>query len=130
MVLQVPYISQGYKRSDIDHCLYTKQALDGRLLIFILFVDDMLFAEKNTDELAALQSKLKDNFDMKDLDDANQILEIWIVQNRDKWLLYLSQTKYIEKVLGDKHMQQVKIYRDDNPGDLHSNLCIVKHLWL
>ena len=59
-------LSQGYEQSDIAHCLYTKQAKDGRLLILILYVDDMLLARTNIEELATLKSKLNDSFDMKD----------------------------------------------------------------
>ena len=29
-------LSQGYRRSDIDHCLYTRRAKDGSFLILIL----------------------------------------------------------------------------------------------
>ena len=39
-------LSQGYKHSDTDHFLYTKQAKDGSLLILILCVDDMLICRK------------------------------------------------------------------------------------
>ena len=60
-------LSQGYRRSDIDHCLYTTCAKDGSLMFLILYVDDMLLAGSNIDELATLQSKLHDTFDMKDL---------------------------------------------------------------
>ncbi|MCO5610242.1 hypothetical protein L7F22_064478 [Adiantum nelumboides] len=67
-------LSQGNRWSDIDHCLYTKRAKDGSLQILILYVDDMLLAEKNIDELAVLQSTLNDNLDMKDLGDVNHIL--------------------------------------------------------
>ena len=70
-------LSQGYRRSDIDHCLYTKRAKDGSFLIFILYVDDML--STNIDELAALKSKLNDSFEMKDLGDASHILGMHIV---------------------------------------------------
>ena len=91
-------LSQGYKRSDFDHCLYTKQAKDGSLLILILYVDDMLLAGTNINELAALKTELNNNFDMKDLGDASHILGMHIEQDRDKKLLYLSQsilTKYL-----------------------------------
>ncbi|MCO5593324.1 hypothetical protein L7F22_047334 [Adiantum nelumboides] len=74
------------------NCLYTKRAKDESLLILILYVDDMLLAKKSTDKLVALLSKLNDNFDMKDLGDANHILGMRIVQDKDKRLLYLSQT--------------------------------------
>ncbi|MCO5608258.1 hypothetical protein L7F22_062464 [Adiantum nelumboides] len=47
-------LSQRYRQSDIDNCLYTKQAKDGSLLILILYGDDMLLVGKNIDELVAL----------------------------------------------------------------------------
>ena len=92
-------LSQGYRCSNIDHCLYTKKATDGSLLILILYVDDMLLARSSMDEMATLQSKLNDAFDMKDLGHANHILGIRIMRDRIKRLLYLSQSKYIDKVL-------------------------------
>ena len=48
-------LSQGYKRSDTDHCLHTKQAKDGSLLILILYVDGMLITGKNIHEVDALK---------------------------------------------------------------------------
>ena len=82
---------QGYKRSDIDHFLYTKKAKDGSLLMLILYVDDILLARSNMDEMATLQSKLNDTFDMKDLGNANHSLGMRIMCDRQKGLLYLSQ---------------------------------------
>ena len=72
-------LSQGYKRSDIDHCLYTKQAKDGSLLILILYVDDMLLVGTNIKELVASKLKLNDSLDMKDLGVANHILGMHIL---------------------------------------------------
>ena len=92
-------LSQGYRRSEIDHCLYTKRAKDGNLLILILYVDDMLIASKNRDEIDALKKKLHNNFDMKDLGNAGHILGMRVVRDRSKRLLYLSQTEYINRVL-------------------------------
>ena len=51
-------LSQGYKRSDTDQCLYTKQAKNGSFLILILYVDDMLIAGKKNHKVDALKSKL------------------------------------------------------------------------
>ena len=59
-------LSQGDKHSDIDHRLYTKRAKDGSLMILILYVDEMLLTRSNIDELATLQSKLHNSFDVKD----------------------------------------------------------------
>ena len=58
-------LSQGYKRSEFDHCLYTKQAKDGSWLILILYVDDMLIAGKHMEEISALKSKMAKSFDMR-----------------------------------------------------------------
>ena len=78
-------LSQGYRRSNIVHCLYTKKAIDGRFLILILYVDDMLLAGSSMDEMATLQSKLNDDaFDMKDLGNANHILGMRIMRDREK----------------------------------------------
>ncbi|MCO5606737.1 hypothetical protein L7F22_060927 [Adiantum nelumboides] len=38
--------SQGYERSQEDHCFYTQKLSDGSLIILILYVDDMLNSGK------------------------------------------------------------------------------------
>ena len=78
-------LSQGYRRNEIDHCLYTKKAKDGSLLILILlYVDDMRLVGSSMDDMATLQSKLNDDFDMKDLGNANHILGMRIMRDREK----------------------------------------------
>ena len=66
--------TQGYARSEIDHCLYTKRAKDGSLIVLILYVDDMLIVGRSGYEIDALKKRLMDAFEMKDLGDANHIL--------------------------------------------------------
>ncbi|MCO5573377.1 hypothetical protein L7F22_027146 [Adiantum nelumboides] len=60
-------LSQGYKRSEFNHYLYTKQAKDGSWLILILYVDDMLTVDKHLEDISALKSKMAKSFDMKDM---------------------------------------------------------------
>ena len=98
-------LSQGYRCNNIDHFLYTKKATDGYLLILILYVDDMLLARSSMDEMATLQSKLNDTFDMKDLGHANHILGMQIMRDRQKKLLYFSQSEYVDKVLRRFNME-------------------------
>ncbi|MCO5596082.1 hypothetical protein L7F22_050140 [Adiantum nelumboides] len=97
--------SQGYKRCNSDHCLYTKKASDGSLLLLILYVDDMLIASRNVIELDALQQSLRKRFDMKDLGNANHILGMRISRDRPNRRLYLSQRDYVDKVLSRFHME-------------------------
>ena len=98
-------LSQGYHRSDTDQCLYTKQAKDGNLLILILYVNEMLIARIKMIDIVNLKSKLNNMFDMKYLGKANHILGMHIVHDREKKVLFLSQSKYIGKVLMHFNME-------------------------
>ncbi|MCO5614707.1 hypothetical protein L7F22_068991 [Adiantum nelumboides] len=99
---------QGYKRSETDHCLYTRQAKDGSLIILILYVDDMLLAGRQMAEISALKSTMAKVFDMKDMGDASHILGMHIQRDRSKKMLYLSQEEYIDKVLQRFNMDREK----------------------
>ena len=49
--------SHSYTQSETNHCLYTKRAKDGSLIVLILYVDDMLIAERNGHEIDALKKR-------------------------------------------------------------------------
>ncbi|MCO5575171.1 hypothetical protein L7F22_028968 [Adiantum nelumboides] len=100
--------SQGYMRTETNHCLYTKRMTDGSLQILILYVDDMLIAGKDKHNVDALKGKLSETFDMKDLGDASHILGMRIIRDRNRGLLYLSQQAYVEKVLKRFNMERGK----------------------
>ena len=96
-------LSQGYKQSEIDHCLYTKQAKDGSLLILIL-----LIAGRQLAKILALKSKMAKDFKIKVMGKASHILGMRIQRDRSKKLLYLSQAEYIDKVLQCFNMDRGK----------------------
>ena len=50
--------SQGYKRSEVVQCLYTKKQSDGSLLILIRYVDEMLIDGKHIHDVDALRAEL------------------------------------------------------------------------
>ncbi|GJV12794.1 transposable element [Tanacetum coccineum] len=61
-----------------------KQSLrlqDGSF-IYLLYVDDMLIASQSLDEIEKLKTRLKSEFEMKDLGEAKMILGIEIVRDR------------------------------------------------
>ncbi|MCO5607195.1 hypothetical protein L7F22_061388 [Adiantum nelumboides] len=97
--------SQGYERSQEDHCLYTRKLSDGSLIILILYVDDMLIAGKSKDEIANLKKSLSTQFAMKYLGDANHFLGMRIKRDRQRGILELSQEQYVHKVLERFSMQ-------------------------
>ena len=90
---------QGYTRCHSDHCVYLKRKNDGSYIILLLYVDDMLVASSNMQEINVLKRKLVNSFAMKDLGAAKQILVMRITRDKKNHKLTLSQSEYIEKVL-------------------------------
>ena len=99
---------QGYTRCHSDHCVYLKKQNDGSYIILLLYVDDMLVAGSNMQEINVLKRKLANSFAMKDLGAAKQILGMRITRDRKNKKLTLSQSEYIEKVLKRFNMQNAK----------------------
>ncbi|MCO5558376.1 hypothetical protein L7F22_011958 [Adiantum nelumboides] len=57
---------EGYVRSHEDPRLYACKATDGSLIVLVLYVDDMLIAEKSIADVDALKHRLHETFAMKD----------------------------------------------------------------
>ena len=79
----------GYKRCHADHCCYFK-IFDNCYIILLLCVDDMLVAGSNIHEINNLKKQLSQEFEMKDLGAANQILGMRISRDRKNRTLKLS----------------------------------------
>ncbi|GKV38830.1 hypothetical protein SLEP1_g46695 [Rubroshorea leprosula] len=94
--------------TESDHCVYVKRYPDGDFLILLLYVDDMLIVGHDTKKIAALKTDLSKSFSMKDLGPAKQILRMKIFRDRKSKKLWLSQEKYIEKVLDRFNMSKAK----------------------
>jgi hypothetical protein len=78
-------ISNGFKRSQYDSCVYIK-FVNGSPIYLLLYVDDMLIAAKSKKEIATLKEQLSSEFEMKDLGAARKILGMEI--RRDKiWFI-------------------------------------------
>jgi hypothetical protein len=101
-------IEQGYSRWHFDHCVCFKRLENGSYIILLLYVDGMLVAGSNMQDINVLKKKLSNSFVMKDLGVANKILGMRITRDRKKHKLTLSQGEYIEKVLERFRMQNKK----------------------
>ena len=97
----------GFSRSAFDHCLYFKN-LNSVPVFLLLYVDDMLIMGLNPKDVKYVQDMLCTNFDMKDLGDAQIILGIDIVRDRNKSELTLHQQSYVKKVLTKFNMVNAK----------------------
>src|ERR1700734_3557729 len=99
---------QGYTRCHSDHCVYLKKQNDGSYIILLLYVDDMLVASSNMQEINVLKRKLAKSFAMKDLGVAKQILGMIITRDKKNRKLTSSQSEYKEKVLKGFNMKNAK----------------------
>jgi len=88
--------------------VYHKKLIDGTYVYLLLYVDDMLIASKCIYEINKLKTLLNNEFEMKNLGAARMILGMEIHRDRSVGKLYLSQKEYIEKVLQQFGMQNVK----------------------
>jgi hypothetical protein len=101
-------IEHGYSRCHSDHCVYFKRLENGSYIILLLYVDDMLVAGSNMQDINVFKKKLSNSCAMKDLDDAKKILSMRITRDRKNCKLTLSQGEYTEKVLERFRMQNEK----------------------
>ena len=57
-------MSQEYKRTFADPCVYVRRFLDDEFIILLLYVDDMLIVGQNADMIKKLKIELSKTFDM------------------------------------------------------------------
>ncbi|KAH9659867.1 hypothetical protein KPL70_024018 [Citrus sinensis] len=101
-------VSKGYHKSRYDSCVYFGGSNQGGVAYLLLYVDDMLIASKYKSEIERLKNLLKAEFEMKDIGNAKRILGMDIIRDRSAGTLFLSQEKYIKKVLERFEMQDCK----------------------
>ena len=79
--------------------MFMKKFNGGDFLILLLYVDDMLIVGRDPKKIGSLKKAPSKSFAMKDMGPGKPILGMHIVQDRTKMLLWLSQEKYVTKVL-------------------------------
>ena len=74
-----------------------------KLLLLLIYVDDLLISGNDEAAISALKEKLKQEFEMTDLGTASSYLGVDIHRKSDG--IFISQKGYIEKLLTKFHMQ-------------------------
>ncbi|KAL2237853.1 UNVERIFIED_CONTAM: Retrovirus-related Pol polyprotein from transposon TNT 1-94 [Sesamum indicum] len=82
----------------VDRCIYMKFS-GSRIVILVVYVDDILLAANDTSMLHDVKKFLSKNFEMEDMCEASYVIRIEIFRDRLQGLLGLSQKCYIYKVL-------------------------------
>jgi hypothetical protein len=101
-------VSQNYTRSEYDHCVYFKKLNNEIFIILVLYGDDMILAIKRIIGINKLKAHMARTFDMKDLGTTRHILGMEIFRDRRNGKLWLSQQKYVKKILLRFGMNDVK----------------------
>lgn len=88
----------GFVANDIDPCLYIYRR-DGKIVLVILYVDDILLAGPDNNLLNHFSRKLSLEFKIKDLGSPKEFLNIKIDRDIDRQIVKLSQAKFVDKML-------------------------------
>ena len=94
---------RNFRASESDACLFFKRC-EGRLIIILLYVDDLIVAADSGKDISDTVADLKERFKIKELGDLSFYLGVKL--ERDKNSLKLSQEAYRLKVL-----EKFKSYR-------------------
>ncbi|KAH9786526.1 hypothetical protein KPL71_010287 [Citrus sinensis] len=113
--------THGFQRCNYDCCVYLKQLSHEKHIYLLLYVNDMLIACEERSEIDALKTLLGTTFDMNDLGSVKRILGVDIRRNRSEGLVFLSQEKYLKKILETFDMEDSKPVQ--GPLAAHFKLC-------
>ena len=67
-------ITHAFNRCNYDCCVYFKETSGGGMIYLLLYVDDMLIACHDKEEINHLKKLLRREFEMKELGEAKRIL--------------------------------------------------------
>jgi hypothetical protein len=83
--IDVTLISTGFSVNEADQCVYYRHG-GGRRVILCLYVDDILIFGTSLDVMNEIKTLLCQSFNMKDMDEADVILNIKLIKG-EKGLL-------------------------------------------
>ncbi|CAL2259009.1 unnamed protein product [Prunus armeniaca] len=113
--------------SHFDHTLFVKRR-NGKVTALIIYVDDMIITDDDSDEIVKLEKNLSAEFEMKSLGDLKYFLGVEVACSSRG--IFLSQRKYVLDLLKETGMLRCKpvdtpivekhylgIYPDQEPVD-------------
>ncbi|KAH9648030.1 hypothetical protein KPL70_025426 [Citrus sinensis] len=88
-----------HMRSEYDSCVYFRKLNSGDQISLLLYVDDMLIAYKHITNIEKLKTEVMAVFEMKDFGLTARILRMQIKRHRHAKTLFLTQSRYLKKVV-------------------------------
>jgi hypothetical protein len=91
-------ISAGFAVNEANKCVYY-QFGGSNGVILCLYVDNILIFGNNVEVIKEVKEFLSNNFEMKDLGEADIILNIKLLRQEENGRVTLVQSHYVEKIL-------------------------------
>jgi len=120
-------LRMGFRRSNVDRCLFFKTASDGTLSILVIYVDDVLYGSNSEKDRLYVTETLKEKFRIKINLEPKSFVGLEISRDKETGQIYLSQSKYIERVANfnlttgkpttSPMERNLKIDRSNTPND-------------
>lgn len=101
------FLTNNYKKSKYEPCLYTKIA-NGHRTIVALYVDDFFIFSDDKEEMRQLKEILNCNFKIKNLGEIKQCLGMSVNYDKENSVITLTQEKYIDELLIKFNMTECK----------------------
>jgi hypothetical protein len=98
----------GFHSSSADPCLYVNFGSSGEILVIVLYVDDLIITSNSREMVDDFKLAISKEFSMKDLKELDWILGMAIKRNREKRIMEVSQTAYIDMMLAKFRMADCK----------------------
>ena len=100
-------MSHGYYQSQVDNAMFYKHSKEGKIVILIVYVDDIILTGDDIIELERLKKVLSNNFEIKDLGALKYFFGMEFA--RSKKDVFVSQRKYVLDLLSETGMIGCKI---------------------
>ncbi|RVW69951.1 Retrovirus-related Pol polyprotein from transposon RE1 [Vitis vinifera] len=92
----------GYTQSQADHTMFYKHSNEGKVAILIVYVDDIVLAGDDCNELEKLKRKLAEEFEITDLGALKYFLGMEFTRSKEG--IFVNQRKYVLDLLDETSM--------------------------
>ncbi|XP_062080723.1 uncharacterized mitochondrial protein AtMg00810-like [Humulus lupulus] len=89
----------GYIQGQTDHTLFVKHLGSGKIMVLIIYVDDIIITSNHTEEMNSIKEMLANEFKVKDLSALKYFLGMEF--SRSKKGIFVSQRKYTLDLLNE-----------------------------
>jgi hypothetical protein len=89
----------GLTQSELDECMFIAYSPDGRFVIVLVYVDDIIAAGNWTEKREDIRKQLWTRFRMRDVTHKNMILGLTYHYDKERGDFHLHQESYIKRML-------------------------------